>query len=208
MGIHVDDDFGWSSPEGPHSCGYITPRILKILTKLGIHRILDVGSGNGKLCSQLAEYGYDIVGIEVDRKGLEISRSNYPDISFYSYGVEDNPAKLLEEESPFEAVISTEVIEHLYSPRMLPIYAREVIMDNGYLILTTPYHGYLKNLVISVLNKWDYHFTALRHGGHIKFFSRNTLTCLLEENGFEVRGFSGVGRVPYLWKSMVITAQK
>jgi 2-polyprenyl-3-methyl-5-hydroxy-6-metoxy-1,4-benzoquinol methylase len=107
-----------------------------------------------------------------------------------------------------DAVVSTEVIEHLFSPHLLPIYAFKVLNSKGYIILTTPYHGYLKNLLLSLFGKWDKHHTPLWHGGHIKFWSRATLTQLLSENGFKVIGFSGVGRVPYLWKSMVIVAQK
>ena len=119
----------------------------------------------------------------------------------------DEAIKFLEDQK-FDVVVSFEVIEHLFSPHRLPIYAHGVLGDQGYLIITTPYHGYLKNLVISLLNKWDFHFTALRHGGHIKFFSRRTITRLLTDNGFKVVGFSGVGRIPYLWKSMVIITQE
>ena len=208
MNKMVVDDYGWDSIQGPYSCSYISPRILSLLKKLGVHRVLDLGSGNGKLCSQLADHGYEVVGIEVDEKGIKIARSAYPELTFYNFGVEDDPSNLLKDETPFETVISTEVIEHLFSPHRLPIYARGVLQDQGYLIITTPYHGFLKNLVISLLNKWDFHFTALRPGGHIKFFSRRTITRLLADNGFIVVGFSGVGRVPYIWKSMVIVAQK
>lgn len=80
-------------------------------------------------------------------------------------------------------------------------------MRGGEIIISTPYHGYLKNLVISLLNGWDKHFTALWDGGHIKFWSRKTLTQLLEEFGFEIVAFKGSGRLPYLWKSMFIKAQ-
>lgn len=76
------------------------------------------------------------------------------------------------------------------------------------MVITTPYHGYLKNLALSLLDKWDVHHTPLWHGGHIKFWSRATLTELLDRHGFDVVGFSGVGRVPYLWKSMVLVARK
>jgi len=80
--------------------------------------------------------------------------------------------------------------------------------DEGYLIVTTPYHGYFKNLALAILGKWDQHLTALWHGGHIKFWSRATLTQLLVNNGFHVMDFRGVGRIPWLWKSMVIVARK
>jgi len=203
----VVDDYGWKSAEAPHSCNYITPEILVNISRLGAHRILDLGSGNGALCRKLADLGYDIVGVDVDKKGIEIARQTYPEIPFYNFNVGDDPGLLLAKEQSFDVVVSTEVIEHLYSPHDLIRYARAVLNKDGYLILTTPYHGYIKNLVISILNKWDFHFTALRPGGHIKFFSRKTLTQMLTQNGFEVLGFSGVGRIPLLWMSMILIAR-
>lgn len=208
MTENVVEHYGWSSPDEPHSCGYITPRILSLLQELGVKRILDLGAGNGKLCSELCQKGYDVVGVEYDKQGVEIAQKSYPNIPFYNYGVQDDPVSLLAQEAPFDAVVSTEVIEHLFLPHLLPIYASTMIRNDGYLIVTTPYHGYLKNLAIAILGKWDNHHTTLWPGGHIKFWSRATLSKLLSENGFRVVGFSGVGRIPYLWGSMVIVAQK
>jgi hypothetical protein len=37
--------------------------------------------------------------------------------------------------------------------------------------VSTPYHGYHKNLGLALSGKMDAHFTALWEGGHIKFFS-------------------------------------
>ncbi|TVQ74972.1 MAG: hypothetical protein EA380_11850, partial [Phycisphaeraceae bacterium] len=50
--------------------------------------------------------------------------------------------------------------------------------------------------------------TSLRTGEHIKFWSRRTMATLLERNGFCVAGFLGAGRAAYLWKSMVIAADR
>lgn len=208
MSENVVENYGWASAEGPHSCGYITPTVLSLLQGLDVKRVLDLGAGNGTLCSEMSRAGFEVAGVEYDRQGVEVARSHYPGIRFYHYGVQDDPAALLAREQPFDAVVSTEVVEHLFSPHLLPIYAAGTLKDGGYLIVTTPYHGYLKNLVLSLLDKWDSHHTPLWHGGHIKFWSRATLTELLSRNGFRVIGFSGVGRLPYLWKSMVLVAQK
>lgn len=208
MANNLVPDYGWSSAQGPQSCGYIAPRILDILKKLQVRRVLDLGAGNGALCAQLTQAGYEVVGVEYDAKGIEVARTSYPQGRFYRFGVQDDPADLLIQEQPFDVVVSTEVIEHLFSPHLLPAYARGCLKASGYLVITTPYHGYLKNLALSVFNKWDSHHTPLWHGGHIKFWSRATLTQLLSEHGFRVVDFSGVGRVPYLWKSMVLVAQK
>ena len=208
MNDNLVDAYGWSSDEGPHSCDYVAPRVLEILSGLSAKRILDIGAGNGKLCSEIYRAGFEVTGVEFDKKGFEIAQQQYPNINFYNYGVQDDPRDLLKDEAQFDVVVSTEVIEHLFSPHLLPLYAKSILKDNGYLIISTPYHGYIKNLALSIFNKWDHHHTPLWHGGHIKFWSRNTLTQLLLENGFREVGFSGVGRFPYLWKSMVLVAQR
>ena len=86
----------------------------------------------------------------------------------------------------FRTVISKEVIEHLHSPRTFAAFVRSILEANGggRFILTTPYHGYLKNLSIALAGKADRHYSALWEGGHIKFWSRRTLAILLREAGF------------------------
>ena len=59
-----------------------------------------------------------------------------------------------------------------------------------------PYHGYLKNFALAVTGKMDSHFTALWLGGHIKFFSIQTLGQLLKDAGAKKIQFLRVGRVP------------
>jgi 2-polyprenyl-3-methyl-5-hydroxy-6-metoxy-1,4-benzoquinol methylase len=202
-------DYGWRENSGsPCSADYIDSEILSILNKLRIGRVLDVGSGNGSLCGIMSKGGYEVAGVEYDVGGVEVSRLNYPEIPFYNLGVQDSAKAILKEQKLFDAVVSTEVVEHLFSPHHLPIFAKEVLKPGGHLIVTTPYHGYVKNMALSMFNKWDSHHTALWPGGHIKFWSRATLTKLLEANGFKVIQFSGVGRLPYLWKSMVLVAVK
>ena len=204
----VAGEYGWCSGDGPDSCNFITPAILKVLSGLGVRRILDLGAGNGKLCSELMKEGYQVVGVDFDEAGLEIARDAYPTIPFYRYGVQDDPQALLGQEGAFDAVVSTEVVEHLYSPHLLPRYAAAVLKPRGALLISTPYHGYWKNLALSVTGTWDRHHSPLWHGGHIKFWSPATLSRLLLENGFTVRSFHGVGRVPFLWKSMVLLSQR
>jgi len=209
MDAYTVDNYGWESADAPQSCDYILPAVLPIISELqGVKRVLDLGSGNGRLCAELYRSGYHVSGVEFDKQGVEVSRSRYPEIPFHNFGVQDDPAALLKLEEPFDVIVSTEVIEHLYAPHLLPRYASAVLRDGGYLVISTPYHGYLKNFALSLFNGWDKHHTTLWHGGHIKFWSRTTLAQLLQENGFKPIGFQGVGRVPYLWKSMLLIAQK
>ncbi|MEG1648866.1 MAG: methyltransferase domain-containing protein [Rikenellaceae bacterium] len=109
---------------------------------------------------------------------------------------------------PFRTVISTEVIEHLYYPRGLIDLAKLALKigGGGRLIISTPYHGYLKNLLVALFNRMDYHFSALWNGGHIKFWSFKTISVLLRERGFENIEFKGIGHMYLLWKQMIVKA--
>jgi SAM-dependent methyltransferase len=107
-----------------------------------------------------------MVGVEPDAEGVRIARQKCPQATFYKLAVDDGPAQVLADyPQGFDAVVSTEVIEHLYAPRQLAAFAHGVLRDGGHLVLTTPHHGYLKNLAISLVNGWDRHADPLWDGG-------------------------------------------
>jgi 2-polyprenyl-3-methyl-5-hydroxy-6-metoxy-1,4-benzoquinol methylase len=198
-------NYGWNSASPKKSNGYILPKILEMIPKNEKIRILDAGCGNGYLAGVLAELGHIVVGIDQDEEGIKIARDSYPLTQFYTYSVYDIPSVFF---GNFDCIISTEVIEHLYSPSLFLEKMYNLIQPGGSIILSTPYHGYVKNLALSIFNKWDKHFTVGWDGGHIKFFSMQTLEKLLITSGFSNCKFNNAGRVKYLWKSMVCKAQK
>jgi len=207
MATNIVDDYGWTDPTATLAAGYITPAVLEILNKLGARRVVDIGSGNGSLCGALAGAGLNPYGIEYDAAGVQIARRAHPALRFYERGIQDDSSDIVAAEGMVDAAVSTEVVEHLFSPHLLPLFVRKLVRPGGHLVITTPYHGYVKNLALSLANKWDHHHTPLWHGGHIKFWSRDTLTKLLTDGGLTVTGFQGVGRLPWLWKSMVLIAR-
>ena len=161
------NDYGWQSPEQPGSCDYITPQILELVQNYPNERILDLGCGNGALCGALIDrFDSFVVGVEYDSHGARIAQEACPDARIFTYGVQDDPNQLLDHVGgKFDLVISTEVIEHLYSPQLLPRYAEPILKPHGKLIVSTPYHGYLKNLAIARTNHWDTHHTPRWDGG-------------------------------------------
>ena len=195
------EDYGWTSAT-PWSASYINQAVVMLVRDAGAKTVLDAGCGNGNLAADLALAGFEVIGVDGDPKGVEIARAAYPGL--------DVRVGLFEDEPPgaFDCVTSTEVVEHLYSPHLLASFCFKALKPGGVLVMSTPYHGYLKNLGLALAGQWDKHFTVNWHGGHIKFWSRATLTRLLEQAGFEVIGFTGVGRFPFLWKSMILTARR
>ena len=198
--------FSYWSDEPLCSAKYLTPLVLSICRELRAKRVLDLGCGNGTLCRALHAEGFSVTGCDPSEEGIHHARMGSPGVEFYQLGVYDDPALL--GELDFDVVVSTEVVEHLYEPGALPRFAFRALRPGGHLVVSTPYHGYLKNLALSLFNKWDSHFTAEWDGGHIKFWSKKTLGRLLRAEGFSAATFRGAGRVPFLWKSMILVAQK
>lgn len=205
-------DYGWHSGEAEQSHDYLQPVVLSALrvsapVRATPLRVFDAGCGNGALLHKLQLSGYEVSGCDASESGVAQARKLCGDrvqverLSVY----EDLDAVF----GPnWDVVISTEVIEHLYAPRDFIQQAKQLLKPGGTLILSTPYHGYLKNLALAAAGALDHHFTALWDGGHIKFWSYPTLKRLLHEFGFADFSFFGAGRLPWLWKSMVVVARK
>jgi 2-polyprenyl-3-methyl-5-hydroxy-6-metoxy-1,4-benzoquinol methylase len=170
-------------------------------------RVLDVGCGNGFLCGEFLKRDCDVLGIDLSAEGIELARRTYPRGRFELLGVDEAFFDKLNEK-PFDLVVSTEVVEHLYPPRKWAQSCFEALKPGGRFICTTPYHGYFKNLLISLLGKWDTHANPLWDGGHIKLWSKRTLSRLLTEVGFQNLQFRGAGRFPGFWMTMVAKAEK
>jgi 2-polyprenyl-3-methyl-5-hydroxy-6-metoxy-1,4-benzoquinol methylase len=195
-------EYVYAAAGATYDAAYLERPLIALCRSLGASRVLDLGCGNGTFCARLAREGFDVVGCDPSESGIAVARASVPGVRFERLGVGDDPASL--DEAPFDAVIAMEVVEHLYAPRQLPRFARCVLKPHGHLLVSTPYHGFLKNLALSLTNAWDAHLSPLWDGGHIKFWSPRTLRRLGEDEGFTFERFAGAGRLPWLWKSMIV----
>jgi 2-polyprenyl-6-hydroxyphenyl methylase/3-demethylubiquinone-9 3-methyltransferase len=200
--------FSYQAPDALCSTVYIWETVRKIIGSPGPDtRILDVGCGNGAMAGRLASSGCKVVGVDLSHSGIEIARNTYPNLRFEELAADELLLDKLAEK-PFDYVISTEVVEHLFDPKSFARGCFSALKPGGWFLCSTPYHGYIKNLAIALTNHFDRHVSPLWDGGHIKFWSRATLTELLQSAGFVEVRFAGAGRMPYIWKSMVMSGQK
>lgn len=201
-------EFTWSNPDLACSSEWILPAVRSEVSRLPKESIVvDLGCGNGSLLGHLQDFGFRLYGLDMSVSGLMQARKAYPNITFTQVDLaSDLCSHSLAGEC--DAIISTEVIEHIFLPRLFASNCYKLLKPGGTLIISTPYHGYLKNLALALSGKLDSHFTALWDYGHIKFWSRRTLTNLLAEAGLVVAHFRGVGRLPFLWKTMILVARK
>jgi 2-polyprenyl-3-methyl-5-hydroxy-6-metoxy-1,4-benzoquinol methylase len=200
-------DYHYSDASPTWANAYLWPILKGILANQSIldRRAFDLGCGNGATANMLSGLGYDVTGIDISESGVALGRKNFPHLKLHIGSVYDN---LADSYGQFSLVVSLEVIEHCFDPRGFAKTFCDLIAPGGMGILSTPYHGYWKNLALAVTGKWDDHLTALWDGGHVKFFSTATLRILLTEIGFKSVRFIRIGRIPPLAKSMIAIVHK
>jgi len=198
----------WADELPPESCQYVAIALLHMMPAMSTGtRVLDVGCGNGYIVGWLLRHGCKVVGIDLSESGVQVARKNYPQGRFEVLAADQQVLKKLNER-PFDYVVSTEVIEHLYAPRPFMQGCFSALKPGGRLICSTPYNGYFKTLAIALTGHFDAHFNPLWDGGHVKFWTRKTLTRLFVETGLINLEFRGAGRSPYLWKSMLMAGER
>jgi 2-polyprenyl-6-hydroxyphenyl methylase/3-demethylubiquinone-9 3-methyltransferase len=181
---------------------YLWPTLRKLIAERSWpdKRAFDLGCGNGATCDMLSQLGFQMTGVDTSQSGIAAARTAFPHVKTHVGSAYED---LSAEYGTYPLVVSLEVIEHCFDPRSFLRTFLRLIAPNGLGILSTPYHGYLKNLALAVTGRLDQHFTALWDGGHIKFFSVKTLTQLFHELGVDKLQTLRIGRVAPLAKAMV-----
>ncbi len=188
---------------------YLYPPVARFLQDFPAGTVIvDLGCGNGSFLSLFQGRGWQLYGADFSPSGIALARSNFPNIRFSLADTQSIPTELEDKAGQVDVVLTTEVIEHLYNPRGFLSSCYRLLKPGGTLVLTTPYHGYLKNLFLAASGKLDWHFNALRDHGHIKFWSHKSIREILIEAGFTDIEIVGAGRFPLLWKSMVVRVRK
>lgn len=190
-----------------HHHTYLLPVLERVLDDLDLDgaRVLDLGSGNGSVAAWLHERGYEVIGVDGSAEGISCARAEHPHIPFFHASVYDD---LAARHGSFPLVLSLEVVEHLYDPRRYAHRLFDLVEPGGTAVVSTPYHGYWKNLMLALTGRLDRHFSPLWDHGHIKFWSEPNLQTLLLEAGFEAVTFRRAGRVGPIAKSTIAIASK
>lgn len=202
--------FGYHYNHAGLNCshGYLLPTVFRLLDGLNLpadqRRLFEVGCGNGSVAHELTRRGWDVTGVDLSSKGIAQANRAHPDLKLYSGSAYDDlAARTAGSRSSSVWKWSSMSTFPASTPR--PYFH---CYRGGAAILSTPYHGYWKNLALALSGKLDQHFTALWDHGHIKFWSMKTLTILLEEAGFRDIRFERVGRIPPLAKAMIAMARR
>ena len=203
------DEYQYRDAEAPHTSQYLWGPLCAMIQKdirgQAPARVLDLGCGNGAFAAHLAARGFDVVAVDPSESAIAEARRAHPNLRVLHGSGYDDLASVL---GRFPIVTCLEVIEHCFFQRRIARCIHALLEPGGTAYLSTPFHGYWKNLALALTGRMDAHFTALWDHGHIKFWSVRTVTALCREAGFLGVSVVRVGRVPPLAKSMIVIARK
>ncbi len=138
-------------------------------------RVLDIGCAAGFFLSVARERGWDVKGIEISEYAANYARKSGLDV--HCGPLETfNPAG----EKLFDVVTLWDVIEHVRSPRSDLEKVSRLLKPGGWLVLATP--------DVDSLTHWLFRdrWMGFKDDEHLFFFSKKTLTQLLDQCGFQV----------------------
>jgi len=208
MSVDLDaSTYVHSKPAIAHN--YILPAVVDVLSDnfdaADKTSVFDLGCGTGGAAALLSNDGYAVAGVDPSEDGIAKAKIAYPDLPLELGSAYED---LASQYGTFDAVISLEVVEHVYDPKSFSSTMFDLVKPGGIAVVSTPFHGYWKNLALALTGRMDNHFMPLKDHGHIKFWSPDTLQTLLLDTGFQSVEFQYVGRISILAKSMIAIAQK
>jgi SAM-dependent methyltransferase len=152
--------------------------------------VLDAGCGNGMLAYRAWQRGAAVLGISIKQNEVEGCRTIFnhakqiPETSLRFENL--NLYTMSGTESQFDAIICTEVLEHIRDDQGVCAKFFEILKPNGCLHLTSPNAEHPYNRAFPL--------DSGERGGHVRMgYTRDSYRALLEPLGFSVEAVSGLG---------------
>lgn len=141
---------------------------------------LDIGCGLGFLLEEANKEKFEVEGVEFNKYAIKYIKDKY---NFNVY--EDDIEKI---ENRYDVISMLDVIEHLQNPfeELDKVYKK--LNQDGVLIISTMDST---SLVCRILGTRIEDFRRIRE--HLFFFSRKSLTTILEEKKFKVDRIESIG---------------
>jgi SAM-dependent methyltransferase len=152
------------------------------LVPVTARRILDVGCGQGNCGRLLSQRGHRVAGIELVP---EVARQASRSLDEVVCG-DVETCRLPWPPASFDAILCADVLEHLLDPWRVLRRLSELLVPQGLLIASVPNIQNWRVIRGLLQGRWDYRARGILDRGHLRFFTRRTLTGLLEQAGLAI----------------------
>lgn len=141
-------------------------------------QLLEIGSAKGYLLAVMKSLGWDVMGVEISREAADFA-SRELDVKTFAGTIEQFVAESRTSVAKFPLVLAVDLIEHVLNPVQFVECCRELLEDDGLLVIDTP-------------NADSYSTQQLGMGAqafnpfHLFVFTPQNLAQMLRQSGFEI----------------------
>ncbi len=170
-------------------------------------QILDIGCGNGIVSRSIGKAGFNVLAIDVSEKTIAVARAGN---TLNNVRFEVVPAGSLQPDpGKYDAIICSEVLEHLFQPEELLKVIYSSLKENGILIVTVPNgrgprelfvtrpiqalqknNGFAWRIMSRIKSGMGYKGITVQSAAddlmHVQFFTTSSLKKLALQTGFKI----------------------
>lgn len=148
--------------------------------------LLDVGCGDGIFLKAAQDMGFEVYGIDFDRKSVETASNRFGLNNVYSMSLDEFKDYARGKDLRFDVITFFEVLEHQDDPKRFLKNIKQLLRTGGYVAGSVPNRERFLAGLERHTSTWD----LPPH--HFLWFSRNILSYFLEKEGFSEVEFSDV----------------
>jgi methionine biosynthesis protein MetW len=170
----------------------------------GGETLLDVGCGEGTLAAMAREKFRAVHGIDISHEAVRLAAEH----GVRAVRVNLNTEPIPHPDMSFDAVVTLDVIEHVFDPVRFVREIHRVLRPGGALVISTPNIRKLQRIWSIVRGRFprtSYDPVGF-DGGHLHYFTSLDLKTLLEDNGYHVVLVDGICGDRRTWKYRLMVA--
>jgi len=163
-------------------------------------RVLDIGCATGLLARELLKKNCETWGIDKDGDAIRLATKHCH--KTYTCDLESCD-KLPVPKKYFDYVTFFDVIEHLRNPENILSVIKPYVKKGGRVIVSTPNIAHASIRWMLANGTFEYSSTGIMDDTHVHFYTRDSLSRLLEKQGFKVQKIiptNGMCKVPLICK--------
>ncbi|MCX6362623.1 MAG: class I SAM-dependent methyltransferase [Actinobacteria bacterium] len=166
--------------------GYFTdakPAFLELIDPRGL-RVLDLGCGGGHNGALLKHAGArEVIGVELHPGAAAQARKRLDAV------VQGDLAHLdlsLLGDEPFDAILASDVLEHLAEPEAVLARALTRLRPGGVVVISLPNVAHVVVFANLLMKRWPRRSSGIFDRTHLRFFAKRDMVQLLEGAGLRV----------------------